>query len=615
MVESPTKAAALQSYLDGDWKVVATKGHIKDLPPKQYGIDFTNDFEPSYEWLKGKKTLFSNIRKLSKSSSHVYIASDPDREGEMIAEHISDELGDKKGNMFRIRLKEISKQEVISALKNPSVIDRQLVDSQVARRVIDRIFGFEISPFLWKYLGGSSLSAGRVQSTVLRWICEREAEIRNFIPEVYVSLKAKVSDKKENFELDYVLPKSKEKLNEKEAKSVLSKYGVSGKGKALPDTFLTLESIEEKEYKNYPPPPFTTAVLQETASRVFGFSGSHTMKIAQVLFEGKRMKNGEYQGLITYMRTDSTHVTDGKKKIALRFLNDKSPDLIRGVPTKGKEKLHSQGAHEAILPIDPYLTPDSLRSSLKPDEFKLYELIWQRFLESFLLPETGIERNYIFESEGERWNTKEKEGKSLGFKGFLGKEKLPADPRKGLKPGAKVSVSEWIWEDKKTSPPSRYTEGSLIQKMEKTGVGRPSTYSQTLVTLMKRKYVFQNQKKIGASALGEKVNDLLVERFDEIVGESFTKSMEEELDLLAGGQGARVKLIRSFYQRVLELKKLKPTLKKEKTKDKGKSIPQKGTRVCPTCNEGKVLAKFSKTGKTIYFCSRYPHCDYASYEE
>ncbi|BDA78188.1 DNA topoisomerase 1 [Leptospira kobayashii] len=533
----------------------------------------------------------------------------------MIAEHISDELGDKKGNMFRIRLKEISKQEVISALKNPSVIDRQLVDSQVARRVIDRIFGFEISPFLWKYLGGSSLSAGRVQSTVLRWICEREAEIRNFIPEVYVSLKAKVSDKKENFELDYVLPKSKEKLNEKEAKSVLSKYGVSGKGKALPDTFLTLESIEEKEYKNYPPPPFTTAVLQETASRVFGFSGSHTMKIAQVLFEGKRMKNGEYQGLITYMRTDSTHVTDGKKKIALRFLNDKSPDLIRGVPTKGKEKLHSQGAHEAILPIDPYLTPDSLRSSLKPDEFKLYELIWQRFLESFLLPETGIERNYIFESEGERWNTKEKEGKSLGFKGFLGKEKLPADPRKGLKPGAKVSVSEWIWEDKKTSPPSRYTEGSLIQKMEKTGVGRPSTYSQTLVTLMKRKYVFQNQKKIGASALGEKVNDLLVERFDEIVGESFTKSMEEELDLLAGGQGARVKLIRSFYQRVLELKKLKPTLKKEKTKDKGKSIPQKGTRVCPTCNEGKVLAKFSKTGKTIYFCSRYPHCDYASYEE
>jgi len=603
----------LQSYLDGDWKVVATKGHIKDLPPKQYGIDFANDFEPSYEWLKGKKTLFSNIRKLSKSSSHIYIASDPDREGEMIADHISKELDGKK-NTFRIRLKEISKQEVLSALKNPSTVDEQLVNSQVARRVIDRIFGFEISPVLWKYLGGSSLSAGRVQSTVLRWICEREAEIRNFIPEIYVSLKANVSDKKNDFELDYLLPKSKDKLSEKEAKLVLAKYGVFGQGKAVPGTELTLESIEEKEYKNFPPPPFTTAVLQETASRLFGFSASHTMKIAQSLFEGKRMKNGEYQGLITYMRTDSTHVTEGKKKTALRFLNEKNSSLVRGVPSKGKEKLHSQGAHEAILPIDPYLTPEQLHSSLKPDEFKLYELIWQRFLESFLLPETGVERNYIFESKGERWNTKVKEGKSLGYKSFLRTDKLPIDERKTLKPGTKVSVKEWIWEDKKTSPPTRYTEGSLIQKMEKTGVGRPSTYAQTLATLMKRKYVFLNQKKVGASALGEKVNDLLVERFDEIVGESFTKSMEEELDLLAHGKETRLKLIRSFYQRVLELKKQKPAAKKEKTENNPKSISQKGTRICPTCNEGKIATKFSKTGKTIYYCSRYPHCDYVSYE-
>ncbi|TGN20561.1 type I DNA topoisomerase [Leptospira idonii] len=618
MVESPTKAATLQTYLGKDWKVVATKGHIKDLPPRDYGIDFQNDYQPKYDWLKGKKAVFSSIRKLALSCESVYLASDPDREGEVIAKHIADELKGGKFHLYRLRLKEISKSELLTEIGSPSSIDSFLVESQVARRVIDRIFGFEISPELWKALKGNSLSAGRVQSTVLRWICQREEEIRNFTPENYVSLKALVSDSKDEFLLDYVLPEEKERLLEKDALEVLKKYGSSKPGPLSHKESLVLKFIEEKEYKNFPPPPFSTASLQETASRVLGMSSSQTMKIAQSLFEGKKTKKGEYTGLITYMRTDSTHVSSGKKNLAFGFLKENFPSLLRGGPTKGKTKLHAQGAHEGILPIDPYLTPDEAKGFLKPEEAKLYELIWSRFLESFMNPETGTERNYIFEGKKESWSLKEKEGKSTGYKGFRKNEPLPKDNGNGLKIGDNVSILEWQWEDKKTSPPVRYTEGSIVQKMEKTGVGRPSTYTQTIATLQKRKYIYEAKKKLGASPLGEKVNAFLISSFEELIGESFTKDMEKSLDVLAKGEGNKLSLIDSFYKKVLKLKKEKPKNILPKTEKGISKIPDTmqhpSRKKCPKCSDGTILTKFSKKGKTIYFCSNYPHCDLLSYE-
>ncbi len=542
----------------------------------------------------------------------------------MIAEHISEELGSVKAKKFRLRLKEISKKELLESLKQPGNIDISLVNSQVCRRLIDRIFGFEISPVLWKVLKISGLSAGRVQSAVLKWLCEREIEIRNFNPEEYVSLKAIINTKDGEWELNYLLEEEEGRLNKEKSNQLLELFKVNPDGSLKKE--VPFQSIEmgTKKFTNNAPRAFTTASLQETAAKVLNLNPTQTMRIAQALYEGKKV-NGEIFGLITYMRTDSTRVSDAKKKLATQYLRENFPKLEIINQTANKSKLHAQDAHEAIVPTDPRLIPERIKQFLTKDESAIYNLIWQRLMTSLLAPEKGIDHSFIFESKGEKWKRIQREVVSNGYKDFYNSDKLLEKKQVKIKIGDVFPCQKFLVENKVTSPKERYTPGQIIAKMEKTGIGRPSTYSQTLETLKKRKYILEVKSRLGVSRLGENVNGFLINNFSELIGETFTKNMESSLDDLANGIGDKIQLIDSFYKTVLKLKKGKystePT-KAESIKSKDakaqtfvtekKESIQKS--ICPICGSGEVRSKFSKNGKTIYFCSRYPQCDFVSYE-
>ncbi|MCW7494491.1 type I DNA topoisomerase [Leptospira sp. 2 VSF19] len=628
----------MASYLDKDWIVVATKGHIKDLPPKSYGVDLKNQFEPEYEWLKGKKTVFSAIKAKAKLSSVIYIASDPDREGEIIAKHCYDELVKLKKPIYRLRLKEISKEEVRRQIQFKSGLDLAEIESQIARRVVDRIFGFEVSPDLWKQLKISSLSAGRVQSTVLHWICEREKEIQNFSKEVYYQLKLHGSVLGESVDLDH---QTKDKLNSQSIQKLLSEIEILPEPSKLKE--LRLSQIKKKNIKRNPPPAFSTASLQETSFRLLGFDSKKTMKLAQMLFEGKKIGSGERVGLITYMRTDSTRVSSGKRELGEEYLNKNYPGLLSQISSfPGKLKKHSQDAHEAVIPTNPNLTPDSISPYLSPDEKKLYNLIWERFLVSLMKPELGEETIYEFQKEKEVFYYKNEFITDFGFKAFTKSEKKKIQKRLDWKLGDRFLYESYTIEEKQTEPPVRYTQGKLVQKMEDTGVGRPSTYGTIIETLKIRKYIVEYHKSIGPTALGLKVNDYLYLNFQEMIGESFTKDLEKKLDLVTENKESRILLIQNFYEDLLRIlrsprKKInqseldtnplvhknkleKPvTAKNTKVKkenissDFGESRLNDGN-ICPVCKQGIVKTKLGKKGKTIYFCSRYPHCDYITYE-
>ncbi|WP_408611538.1 type I DNA topoisomerase [Leptospira abararensis] len=628
----------MASYLDKDWVVVATKGHIKDLPPKSYGVDFKNQFEPEYEWLKGKKTVFSAIKTKAKLASIIYIASDPDREGEIIAKHCYDELLRLKKPIFRLRLKEISKEEVNRQIQLKSGLDLAEIESQIARRVVDRIFGFEVSPDLWKQLKISSLSAGRVQSTVLHWICEREIEIQNFSKEIYYQLKLKGFVYNEPVVLDH---QTKDRLDSKSIQNLLSEIEILPQPTRLKE--ITLSQIKKKNIKRNPSPAFSTASLQETSFRVLGFDSKKTMKLAQMLFEGKRIGSGERIGLITYMRTDSTRVSESKRKLGEKYLNQHFPGLVSaGSFIPKKQKKYSQDAHEAVIPTNPNFSPDSIASYLSPDERKLYQLIWERFLVSLMKPELGEETVFEFQKDKHVFVYKNEFITDPGFKAFTDKEKKKPQKRLDWKLGDRFIYESYSVEEKQTEPPVRYTQGKLVQKMEDTGVGRPSTYGSIIETLKTRKYIVEYHKSLGPSALGMKVNEYLFLNFHDMIGESFTKDLEEKLDQVTDKKESRVTLIQNFYEGLMRILKsprkklhqasynshskeiekvpeessLKKSISNKKEKEPFVSSPLslKGSNLCPVCKVGVVKTKLGKKGKTIYFCSRYPHCDYITYE-
>ncbi|WP_243401311.1 type I DNA topoisomerase [Leptospira harrisiae] len=629
----------MASYLDKDWVVVATKGHIKDLPAKSYGINFQNSFEPEYEWLKGKKTVFSAIKTQAKSASVIYIASDPDREGEIIAKHCFDELVKLKKPMFRLRLKEISKAEVGRQIQLKLGLDSAEIESQIARRVVDRIFGFEVSPDLWKHLKISSLSAGRVQSTVLHWICEREKEIQNFTKEIYYQLKLQGNIFGESVELDH---QTKDKLDSKSIQKVLTDIEIIPEPTRLKE--LLISQIKKKNIKRNPPPAFSTASLLEMSFRVLGFDSKKTMKIAQMLFEGKRIGSGERIGLITYMRTDSTRVSDEKRRLGENYLKNEYPGLVfSGETSIKKQKKYSQDAHEAVIPINPGFEPNSIKSYLSADELKLYTLIWERFLVSLMNPELGEEFIYEFQKGEFVFIFKNEFISDSGFKSFGKNTSKKISRMLNWKVGDPFLYESYSIEEKQTEPPVRYTQGKLVQKMEDTGVGRPSTYGTILETLKTRKYIVEYQKSIGPTALGLKVDDYLFLNFHDLIGESFTKDLEQKLDQITENKESRINLIQNFYNELIRLLR-SPRIKNnflsssnaEKnsfTKDPlsanqklpskkmktnpNSSVPfpgQTNIKICPVCKEGSVKTKLGKKGKTIYFCSRYPHCDYITYE-
>ncbi len=581
-------------------------GHIKDLPPKEMGVDIPNSFQPVYTWLKGKKSAFQKIKASAKLANEIFIGTDPDREGEFIAYQIHAELSSMKKPIYRTRFFEITKQHIKDSISARSDISQPLVESQMARRIIDRLYGYLVSPRLWKELKISNLSAGRVQSTVLQWICDRESEIREFIPEPYAILSAIVSSPSDlEIPVIYKSPKD-DYLKKEEALQVLKAFGMSGSGVVQTPTKLQYAEFKEKPYRQLPPKPFTTASLQESASRQLGLSPSDTLKIAKSLYEGIEIPGKGLQGLITYIRTDSTRVSPEKMELGKQTLLNLGFSRFHSLSNrKSKSNAFAQEAHEALVPIDPRLTPDQIKSSLSKSEYNLYLLIWKRFLQSLLPEEKGTTLERSFLGKGHRFQHSYLLISDSGYTALGKTEKSNEDPFAKIKIGEEVSVARWELEEKKTKPPIRYTEGALVQKMEVSGIGRPSTYATVLQTLVKRKYIRIEKKNIVVNSLGEKVNSFVSLQIPDLLGSSFTKEMEEDLDSIANQRKEKQSVLTAFYfalQKALAQKLEKPQGNQQK---RTAFVPK-----CPVCQTGEIRKKTGKKGNVISYCSRYPHCDY-----
>ncbi|EQA36281.1 DNA topoisomerase I [Leptospira inadai serovar Lyme str. 10] len=608
LVESPTKVRTLSSYLGGDFQILATFGHLVDLPSDRLGVDIVHDFLPEYELLPGKKKVLAQILKAAKVADRIFIATDPDREGEFIGSVLSERIG-KRGSVKRVKFREISKTAVLEAVSHPIEIDSRLVESQVTRRILDRLIGYKISPFLWKAIS-SGLSAGRVQSVALKWICEREAAIRDFIPEDSWEVIAKVhfSPEKE----DFILFRRKDGAfeTEEEGKTAL---------RNLLDQNAELRVIDrsEKKGKTPPPAPFTTASLQQEAFRFFKFPASKTLKLAQSLYEGVDLGNGKRQGLITYMRTDSVRISSQarfalKEEAILSFGAEfvSSEDVShRERKAKGK----TQDAHEAIRPVDPSLTPKDIQHlserSLNKDAKKLYELIWKRSLASQMKPENWIRIRFQAEAGSEVWIGETKRTEFPGYRIVYG---ATQESRPPWKVGEILSPTKWEMQKKTTEPPPRYTEATLVAKMEKEGIGRPSTYASILETLYKRNYAIRDKIGILATNLGEKVNSFLQKAFPDLFRDGFTADMEMKLDHIAEGSVSRTQLLTDFYSKLATVLK-GADIKSVSSEWKKTSKTVLGYGICPVCGKGQRIRKRSSKKKEYFLCSRFPDCDYAEY--
>lgn len=591
IVESPTKAKTLSKILKDEFKVLASKGHIVDLPEKKFGVSVKKDFKPNFQIISEKRKVVEYLKKEVENADFVFLGSDPDREGEAIAYHISKVI--KRNDSKRVLFYEISERKVKEALNNPTEIDMNKVYSQFARRILDRIVGYSTSPLLWKTLK-KGLSAGRVQTVALRLLVEREKEREEFIPEKYYEIEA-------IFEKDGIRFKGKLKREErikkkKEAEEILKEIKDLKEGK--------IEEVEEKKTKVAPYPPLKTSTLQQECSKRFGFSATKTMQIAQSLYEGKEIE-GIATGLITYMRTDSLRLSDEFIKDARDFIKDNFGEEY--LPEKPnvfeKKSKFIQGAHEAIRPTKILFFPENLRNYLTEDELKVYALIYERAIASqgkeaeILKKRVKILcKNYIFESEGQ-------ETLFFGFYKILDEKpkevKLP-----GLKKGENVNICELKIVEKETEPPSRYTEASLIKKLEELGIGRPSTYAPTLKTLFERGYVKREKKNLVPTELGFKTIDVLLPVFYEIFDYKFTARMEEELDKIEEGKKEWKEFLREFYDRFeKEIKRFKEGLSSIR-----EELREKVGRNCPLCGR-ELIFKWSRYGKFIS-CSGYPECKY-----
>lgn len=646
IVESPTKARTIGKILGSNYKVVASVGHLRDLPKSKMGIDIENNFEPQYISVRGKGDIIKQIKKDAKASDKVLLATDPDREGEAISWHISTllELDPKDEN--RIEFHEITKETVKNSINKPRSIDMRLVDAQQARRVLDRLVGYEISPILWKKVK-SGLSAGRVQSVALRLLCEREKEIREFEPQEYWSVIANHNKDKMEFEstfYGFYKNGKEQKLDiktEKGANEILSKLDK--------DKFEVVDVKVGTKNKN-PYPPYTTSTLQQDANRRLNFSASKTMTVAQQLYEGIRIGREGSVGLISYMRTDSTRISSGTVQDSLSFItkNFGKEYASKGNPY-GRNKKNAQDAHEAIRPSSVLRTPKSIEEYLSRDQYKLYELIWTRTVASQMTPAkyktTAIvinSNNFIFKTNG---NVE-------SFKGFTKLYKIN-DTDVILPEIKKDDVLKAESIDKKqhfTKPKSRFTEASLVKTLEEDGIGRPSTYASIISSLTKRNYVELKQKKFFTTELGEKVNAFLIKYFDEIINEKFTAEMEAELDKIADDGLDWKKLVADFYDNFeTKLQKAKKDNDNFKVvpKKTGEKCPECGhdlvvkhgrngkfvgcsnfpectyTKVlvkkigikCPDCKDGDIIEKVSKRGKVFYGCSNYPDCEFAVWDK
>lgn len=598
IVESPTKAKTITKFLTKDFKVESSFGHIRDLPQKELGVDVENNFEPKYEIPTKAKKQVNKLKDLVKKADSIILAPDEDREGEAIAWHLTKALDLKEKKIQRITFHEITKKAIEDALKNPRDINMSLVDAQQARRVLDRLVGYKLSPFLWKKVA-RGLSAGRVQSVAVRLICEREKEIQNFKEEEYWSIEAALEKNKQQFTAQLVKEKNK----------VIKKLAIKNQAQAqqildnLNQADYQVLSVEKKEAKRQPPTPFTTSTLQQEASRKLGFSAKQTMMLAQKLYEGIELGSQGSVGLITYMRTDSLNLSSFsldniRNFITKEFVNDYLPANPKIYKTKSKG---AQEAHEAIRPTDINNTPEKIKKYLEPKQYRLYNLIWQRTLACQMNPaimdQTKVDikaNDYIFRANGS----------TIKFPGYLKiySSSIKENILPELNEKDRLNLIELKKQQHFTQPPARYTEASLIKSLEEYGIGRPSTYAPTLSTIQERNYVFKNDdKKLQPTEIGTLVNTVLVDHFPQIVDYNFTAQMEEDLDKIAAGQKKWQPVIEDFYDPFIDNLKLK---EKEVTK---KELTEEQTEEkCEKCGSPMII-KMGRFGKFLA-CSNYPEC-------
>lgn len=647
IVESPAKAKTIEKYLGKKFKVIASMGHVRDLPRSQMGIDVDNNFEPRYITIRGKGPVVQDLKKHAKKAKHVYLASDPDREGEAIAWHLAHILDIDQKAKSRVVFNEITKDAVKESFKSPREIKHELVDAQQARRALDRLVGYNISPVLWKKVK-KGLSAGRVQSVALKLIIDREEEINAFKPEEYWTIDGTFKHKGITFKAKFLHENGKPKKlkTSQDVKAIVSQ--LSG------DQF-DVTDVAKKEKLRYPAHPFTTSSLQQEAARKLNFKARKTMMLAQQLYEGIDLKKQGTVGLITYMRTDSTRISETAKSEAAGYIREQFGDSYLSKRKEGKQKEGAQDAHEAIRPTSALRTPNAMKDYLSRDQLRLYKLIWERFMASQMAPAV-IDTVAVDLSQGPikfRAN-----GQTIKFKGFMsvyiegqddaeeeGENRLPE-----LVVGDRVQATAIAENQHFTQPPPRYTEARLVKTLEEKGIGRPSTYAPTLDTIQKRNYVKVDQKKFYPTELGIIVNDSVKEYFPEIVEVDFTANMESLLDRVANGEVEWKKVISTFYDNFkIDLERAEAEMEKIEIKDEpaGEDCEKCGSPMvikmgrygkfmacsnfpdcrntkaivktigvpCPKCDSGEVVERKSKKNRIFYGCTNYPECEYISWDK
>ncbi len=641
IVESPSKTKTIKKFLGSNYEVVSSKGHIRDLATSGkygFGIDVDNNFEPNYIPIKGKKSVINDLKKAAKNSDKVYLATDPDREGEAISWHLFDAIGLKNSDYERVVFNEITANAVKEAFNHPRKIDYALVKSQETRRMLDRIIGFRLSKLMQSKTGGKS--AGRVQSVALKLVVDREREIENFIPEEYWSIDAIFPDFKASLE-----KYKKDKLelkNEAEVQEVLDKLSKN----------FSIESIEEKKKNKKGVMPFTTSTLQQACANKFNYGASKTMRIAQKLYEGVEIA-GESVGLITYMRTDSTRLSEVFVSEALEFIKEKYGNEYVGSVKIAKKKDNVQDAHEAIRPTYVNRTPESIKQYLSPDEYKIYKIIYARALASLMKDASVLATTVILDNNDYKFKAT---GQVQLFDGYLSlygdyvsNEDVFLPDFKNYK--SNVLISEKIESEQHfTKPASRYTEASLIKEMESLGIGRPSTYAKTMETLKERAYVKVEDKKFYPTEMGIETTDKLQEYFSNLINVEYTADMETKLDEIALDKLDNIKLLKEFYgefeplvQNAFDnMEKKAPTITGEKCPECGSDLvirkgkygeftacsnypnckyikkEQKENTIimkCPKCSEGNIVEKKTRKGKIFYGCDNYPKCKTAFWDK
>ena len=602
VVESPTKVKTIGKFLSRDFTVRASMGHVRDLPPKQLAVDIENGFAPGYVIIKGKQKVVKQIKDAAQKVDHVLIATDPDREGEAIGWHLAHELKRTKKPINRITFNEITKSAVQNAVKHPGKINQDLVDAQQARRILDRLVGYQISPILGRTVKWG-LSAGRVQSVAVRLICEREAEIEAFVSEEYWSITAKLKGENTNpFEAKlFRINEKKAKVeNEEQAKTIVKEAGAEK---------YIVEKIDRKERKRRPVPPFITSKLQQEAARKLRFTAKKTMAVAQQLYEGMEIGSEGMVGLITYMRTDSTRVAKEAMDSVREFIGDKyGSDYLPGRPTYYKSKKGAQDAHEAIRPTSVMRTPASIRKFLSKEQYALYGLIWRRFVASQMKPAIFDVTTVDINAGRHTFRTT---GSIIKFKGFIsiyleGKDDSQEEDKEFILPelvvGQLLQLLGLTPDQHFTQPPPRYSEATLVKILEEKGIGRPSTYASIISTIQNRDYVRKEQRRFVPTETGKLVNILLVKSFPDILDVEFTAKMEAELDDIEDGKKKWVEVLKQFYEPFSQsLKKAPDTIRAAK-----KDMEEATDEVCEKCGSPMII-KVGRYGKFLA-CTGYPEC-------